>query len=164
MRGSSQSSTDQRARNDMKYFTIDELVKSATAKRLGIMNVPSIEHCANLKGLVENILDPLREKWGAPIIVTSGYRCEKLNKAIGGASKSQHVLGQAADIRTVSDRPEENYKLLHLLIDLKLPFDQLVSEYVDGNGCPDWIHVSYGPRNRRQELTCKNGKYYNGIQ
>jgi len=148
----------------MKYFTMNELLKSATARRLGINNVPNREQCACLKELVENILDPLREGWGAPIIITSGFRSEKLNKAIGGAASSQHCMGQAADIRTVSDNPEDNNKLLHCLIDMGLPFDQLISEYVDGKGRPDWIHVSYGPRNRRQKLTCKAGKYYNGIK
>lgn len=148
----------------MKHFTFNELTKSATAARLGISNVPNEKEKQALSDLVDNILDPLREKWGAPIVVTSGFRCKKLNKAIGGSSTSQHMLGQAADIRTVSDKPEENYKLLHTLLDSGLPFDQCISEYVDANGYPDWIHVSYGPRNRRQKLTCKGGKYYNGIK
>lgn len=148
----------------MKYFNYNELTRSATASRLGIDNTPTAKEKANLKAVVDNILDPLREKWGAPIIVTSGFRCEKLNKAVGGATTSQHRLGQAVDIRTVSDKPADNYKLLHLLIDMGLPYDQLISEYVDDKGRPDWIHVSYGPRHRRQKLTCKAGKYISGIK
>lgn len=148
----------------MKYFNYNELTRSATASRLGIDNTPTAKEKANLKAVVDNILDPLREKWGAPIIVTSGFRCEKLNKAVGGSATSQHRLGQAVDIRTVSDKPADNYKLLHLLIDMKLPYDQLISEYVDDKGRPDWIHVSFGPRNRRQKLTCKAGKYITGIK
>lgn len=148
----------------MKYFTIKELTKSATANRLGIDNTPGEQAKSNLKALVENVLDPLRKAWGAPIIVTSGYRCDKLNEKIGGSSTSQHRLGQAVDIRTVSDTRADNAKLLKLLLSLNLPFDQCISEYVDSKGRPDWIHVSYGSRNRRQRLTCKNGKYTNGIR
>ena len=131
----------------MKHFTIAELSKSSTAARLGINNAPSVAIQSNLKALVEKVLDPLREAYGAPIVVSSGYRCDRLNKAVGGASSSQHVLGQAADIRTLSDRPEENKKLYDLIVRLGLPFDQLINEYGY-----DWIHVSYGPKNRRQKL------------
>lgn len=129
----------------MKYFTIKELTKSSTATRYGIDNTPSKDIEENLKALVENILDPLRHAWGAPIIVTSGYRCSKLNKKVGGATNSQHTLGQAADIRTVSDTREDNKKLYNLIKILNLPVDQCINEYDY-----DWIHVSFGPRNRRQ--------------
>lgn len=148
----------------MKYFTIHELTRSATAKRLGIDNTPSKAIRANLEALGKNILDPLREAWGAPIIVTSGYRSLKLNKAVGGATNSQHLYGQAADIRTVSDRREDNMKLLRKLIDLDLPFDKLIAEYVDSSGRPDWIHVSYSPARRGIKLTCRQGRYSNGIK
>lgn len=134
----------------MKYFTINELTKSATAARRGINNTPDATAKKNLELLVENILDPLREAWGAPIIVSSGYRCPKLNRAVGGAKASQHMLGQAADIHTVSDKPADNRKLFDLIRSLKLPFDQLINEYNY-----NWIHVSFGPRNRRQILTIK---------
>ena len=134
----------------MKYFTIEELTKSATASRRGIDNTPDESVKKNLIRLVNNILDPLREAWGAPIIVTSGYRCGRLNKAVGGAAKSQHMYGQAADIRTVSDKPSDNKKLFDLIRELKLPYDQLIDEYGY-----NWIHVSYGPRNRRQILHIK---------
>lgn len=134
----------------MKYFTINELTKSATAARKGIDNTPDATVKKNLELLVENILDPLREAWGAPIIVSSGYRCPKLNRAVGGAKASQHMLGQAADIHTVSDKPADNKKLFDLIRSLKLPFDQLINEYNY-----NWVHVSFGPRNRRQILTIK---------
>ncbi len=134
----------------MKYFTIEELVKSPTAKRKGIDNRPNEKVKKNLTLLVEKILDPLREAWGAPIIVTSGYRCGKLNRAVGGASGSQHMLGQAADIRTVSDSPFANKLLFDKIRELKLPFDQLIDEYGY-----NWVHVSYGPKNRRQILHIK---------
>lgn len=132
----------------MKYFTLNELCASATARRKGINNQPGKFEAANLIALVENVLDPLREAWGAPIIVTSGYRCRQLNTVVGGAKSSQHCLGQAADIRTVSDRPEDNRKLRDLIVSLNLPFDQLIDEYQ----C-DWIHVSYRPNGRKQILS-----------
>ena len=139
----------------MKHFTFQELTKSATAKRKGIDNSPSMQVRANLAALVENVLDPLREAYGKPIVVTSGYRCEKLNRAVGGAASSQHVKGQAADIRSVQDTPEENKNLFDLIVKLGLPFDQLINEYgYDG------VHVSYGPRHRRMKLRAvkKNGR------
>jgi hypothetical protein len=139
----------------MKYFTLAEMTKSATAQRKGIKNDPSIQVCKALTALIEKVLDPLREAYGKPIIVTSGYRCEKLNKAVGGAASSQHVKGEAADIRSVQDTPEENKKLFDLIVKLGLPFDQLINEYNY-----DWVHVSYGARHRRQKLRAvrKNGR------
>lgn len=130
-----------------KYFTLYEMTASATAKRKGINNTPNETVKRNLQLLVKNVLDPLREAWGAPIIVTSGYRSVRLNAAVGGARASQHVTGQAADIRTVSDRPEDNKKLRDLLIKLNLPFDQLIDEF----GC-DWIHVSFNESGNRGQL------------
>lgn len=131
----------------MKYFTLKELIKSDAAKRKGITNIPTKEEENNLTALVDNVLDPLREAYGKPIIVTSGFRCEELNRLVGGSNTSQHRTGMAADIRTVSDTVEENKKLYDLIISLKLPFDQLINEYNF-----DWVHVSYSPRHRRQTL------------
>lgn len=133
-----------------KFFTIQELTKSTTAQQKGIKNIPSKEQEQNLIALIENILDPLREAYGGPIIVTSGYRCPTLNKAIGGAKNSQHMAGQAADIRTVKDTRAENKKLFDLIQKLKLPFDQLIDEHN-----LDWVHVSYSNRNRREVKTIK---------
>lgn len=93
----------------MKYFSIKEMTKSNTATAKGIDNTPDQTITDNLTKLIEAVLDPLREWYGKPIIVNSGYRCEALNKAIGGAKSSQHMLGEAADI-TVGSK-EENEKL-----------------------------------------------------
>lgn len=134
----------------MKYFTINELTKSATATRKGINNTPNGEQKANLTALVANILDPLREAFGQPIVVSSGFRCQQLNRAVGGAAKSQHTTGEAADIHTLSDRPSENKKLFDLILKLDLPFDQLIDEYGY-----DWVHVSFSKRNRKQVLHVK---------
>lgn len=134
----------------MKYFTLNELIKSDAARRSKINNTPNKQEENNLIALVENILDPLREAYGKPIIVTSGFRCERLNKLVNGSKTSQHRTGQAADIRTVEDTVEENKKLFDLVQELNLPFDQLIDEYNF-----DWVHVSYSPRNRKQILHIK---------
>lgn len=132
----------------MKYFTLQELTASATATRKGIDNTPSPEVTARLTALVANVLDPLREAWGKPIVVTSGYRSPRLNRAVGGAARSQHCKGEAADIRTLSNRRWENRQLYDLIRKLGLPYDQLIDEYDYS-----WIHVSYNEsRNRREEL------------
>ena len=134
----------------MKYFTLTELTKSATAMRKKIDNTPTEAVKKNLTALVDKVLDPLREAWGQPIVVSSGYRSPKLNRAVGGVASSQHLLGQAADIHTVSDKPSENKKLYDLIKKLKLPVDQCINEYGY-----NWIHISYGPRNRRSYFSIK---------
>ena len=132
----------------MKYFTIQELTISNTAQRKCIDNTPDQKAAAALTALVANVLDPLREAWGRPIVVNSGYRCPKLNRAVGGVARSQHTKGEAADIRTLSNRRWENEQLFKLIVKLKLPFDQLIDEYNY-----DWVHVSFVEgKNRRQVL------------
>lgn len=131
----------------MKYFTMNELTASATAKRLGIPNVPTWREAENLRLLVENVLDPLREAWGKPIIVTSGFRSRMLNNIVGGASNSQHTTGMAADIRTLSDLPQDNEKLFDLAQELNLPFDQLIDEYRY-----NWVHISYSRYSMRKQV------------
>lgn len=149
-----------------KYFTLNELTRSATAVRKGINNSPSALIKSNLEAIIEKVLDPLREKWGKPIIVTSGYRCPKLNTIIGGASGSQHMKGEAVDIRTATDTRDENMKLLKILLKSDIVYDQVISEYVDAQGRPDWIHISYKKNggNRMKKTTCLNGKYTSGIR
>ena len=138
----------------MKYFSYEELTKSITAKNKGIDNTPSIEIKKNLKALVDNILDPLREAYGKPITVTSGYRCPKLNTAVKGAKNSQHIKGQAADINGVKDLRDENKKLFDLVLKLKLPFDQLIDEY-------DYI---YDLREIQKEKECSQDGLRNHIR
>ena len=130
----------------MKHFTIAELCRSTTADRLGINNRCNQEHVVNLTALVNNLLDPLRDWYGKPLTVSSGYRCAALNKAIKGASNSQHMSGQAADIDT-GDRQQN--KLLFDYIQKNLPFDQLIDE-----SNFSWVHVSYRAdgKNRNQIL------------
>ena len=127
-----------------KYFTIDELCRSGTADRLGIKNVPSADVKEKLEVLINELLDPVREAWGKPIRVNSGYRCPQLNKAVGGVANSQHLKGEAADITTGSTW--EN-KALFELIRKKYEFDQLIDE-----SRFTWVHVSFVKKNRRQVL------------
>ena len=91
----------------MKYFSIEELVKSASAERLAIDNTPPRAARRMLTILIEQLLDPIRRRYGAPIIVTSGYRCPALNTAVGGVANSHHIVGCAADIvgKTPSNLP-----------------------------------------------------------
>lgn len=135
----------------MKYFTMRELTHSTTAVNRGIDNTPSLQHAKNLKALVENLLDPIREKYGKPIIISSGYRCSMLNTIVGGAAMSQHLFGYAVDIRSLTDTLEDNKKLLDLIKSMDPPYDQLIWEYGTSKG-PDWIHISYSPKNRHQYL------------
>ena len=129
----------------MKYFTIKELCKSSTAIRRNIDNTPTPEIITNLEQLVDKILDPLREIYGKPIKVNSGYRCEALNTAVGGSKTSDHRFGLAADITGGSK--QENKKLFTLIQQLNLPFDQLIDEKNFS-----YIHVSYSKKHRRQIL------------
>lgn len=120
----------------MKYFTIDELCKTGT----GISNVPNIVERRRLVELVDNFLDPLREAFGNPIIVTSGFRCDAVNRAVGGVPTSFHRFGAAADIR--AKNKTDNKDLFNLILHLDLPFSELIWE--KGNSqYPDWIHVAY---------------------
>lgn len=129
----------------MKYFSIVELCRSRVAERKKIKNEPTKAIEKNLEALVENVLDPLREAWGRPIHVNSGYRCAELNKAVGGSPTSHHVKGMAADI-TAGDTIA-NIKLYKLVLNLGLPFTQLIDEqhYT-------WIHISYDASNLKKEV------------
>ena len=131
----------------MRYFTIEELTKSATARRKGIPNLPNGEQKDNLIALVDNVLDPLRKLWGEPIIVNSGFRCAKLNKLVGGAKNSQHTKGMAADIRTVSNTTYDNKRLFDCAMKSGLPFDQLIDEYGY-----HWVHISFNKAGNRKQI------------
>ena len=87
----------------MIWFSIDEMIKSATAKRLGIDNTPPDDIKNNIVLFIDKILDPIREDWGSPIIVSSGYRCPELNAKVGGAKTSGHLYGYCADLQVKGD-------------------------------------------------------------
>lgn len=132
----------------MKYFTIEELTRSDTATAKGIDNTPTPEIKANLERLVDKVLDGLREIYGKPITVNSGYRCPELNKAVGGSKTSDHMNGFSVDI-TASCK-KENAILFQIIKD-NFDFDQLIWE--KGNSeYPDWVHVSYNPNRLRKQV------------
>ena len=107
-----------------KNFTLEELVFSITANNHGINNTPNAEAKAALKRLAVEVLQPIRDAWDKPIVVTSGYRCPKLNACVGGVKNSQHVLGQAADIK--ASTPAENGKLFACIKKYLVPLNTLV--------------------------------------
>lgn len=121
----------------MKYFTIAELCNSDTADRRGIINRIPKDLLPNVQGLIDHVLDPLREWYGKPIYVNSGYRCPELNKVVGGVENSFHVSGCAADIDARSY--EENKKLFDHIRE-NLPFTE-----VGWEGGGRWIHVALVP-------------------
>lgn len=130
-----------------KFFTLRELIASATAVKLKIDNVPSFEVVANLNTLCRLILDPAREALGRPIRVTSGYRRAALNKAVGGVNNSQHMLGCAADLQC--------YDLPRLFDILKTNphVDQLLYEH---RGGISWLHVSISPTGKPRHYINNN--------
>ena len=123
---------------------------------MGIDNTPTPEARARLTALVEAVLDPLRHEYGGPIYVSSGYRCPRLNKAVGGAETSQHVKGEAADIY-VADR--RGMVELFARIYYQHPYDQLIWER-GTDEAPAWIHVSYREGYNRRECLRYDGKEY----
>jgi|TARA_B100001094_G_scaffold200441_1_gene194493 uncharacterized protein YcbK (DUF882 family) len=141
-------------------FSLQELLKSQTALRKGIDNKPTDPSViTNLQVLCEKVLQPIRDHFARPVVINSGYRCPKLNKAIGSSSKSQHTKGEAADIEI----PGLSNKELAEYIEDNLPFDQLILEFYNGvDPNSGWVHVSYvgDSDNRKQTLTInKNGTF-----
>ena len=119
----------------MRYFTISELLKSNTALKHKLWNGAPKEAEENLRALVNEVLDPLREAYGKPIRVNSGYRCPRLNNLVGGSPNSQHMRGEAADIQPV-DGNEADLEVLAQFLIASGKFDQLILY-------PTFIHVSY---------------------
>ena len=129
-----------------KNFTLDEMCKSRDARKLRINNVPSPKEVARLKVLCEKVLQPLRDYMGVPVIINSGYRSPELNKKVGGVRDSQHVKGEAADIRC--ETKSYAVKVITFIM-MQLEFDQLILERKKGTY---WVHVSYTTdhKNRQQ--------------
>ena len=144
-------------------FSLYEFIRSDTAQSLGITNEPTQEHKDNIQALVDQVLQPFRDKIRKPMVITSGYRGEELNKAVGGVSTSQHSKGEAVDFHV---KGVQTHVLAKMLVDSGLPFDQLILEYGRNS---TWIHVSHkrSSANRGEVLTAKwNGKkmvYHKGL-
>ena len=141
-----------------KSFTLNELTKSQEATRLGIENIPNEEHIENLKILCEKILQPLRDYYGLPVSISSGYRSVALCEAIGSSAKSQHTKGQAADFEIfgVANKDVSDF------IVQNLDYDQCILEFWNENEPNSgWVHCSYSINgNRKQYLKAQkvNGK------
>ena len=131
-----------------KNFSYSEFTKSDTAARKHIQNeITTFEVRDNIKALVDNLLQPLRDAWDAPLFINSGYRCPELNEAVGGVATSQHVLGMAADVGCSNP-----YELAKLVKKLRLPFDQM--------GLYDtFVHLSYRDDGENRNQIFYNKKY-----
>lgn len=135
-----------------KNFTLEELTRSTTAEKYGIDNTPSEEEVQNIIELAEKVLQPIRDKYGKAIRVNSGYRCEALNKKVGGSKTSQHRYGAAADIETMSGN---NLKLFNLIKDMiengEIEVGQLIWES-GSRANPDWVHVSLPMPHKKNQI------------
>ena len=131
-------------------FTLAELTKSQTALRKGIDNTPTQDEIEKLQLLVDNVLQRVRDHFGRPVTINSGFRCLKLNRAIGSKDNSQHRKGEAADIEVPG---VSNLELAEWIRD-NLTFDQLILEfYSEDDPAAGWVHVSYVPQPRNATLT-----------
>lgn len=134
-----------------KNLNLAEVTRSETAKRRKIDNAPTDEHIENLKILAANIFQPMRDHFGKPIYISSGYRSEALNKAIKGSKTSQHCKGEALDIDNDNANNGVTNRDIFEFIRDHLKFDQLINEFpVKGN--PSWVHVSYSKTQQRNQI------------
>jgi len=131
-----------------KYFKLEEFLKSSTALKNKIDNSPSWKIVEHLKELA-TLLDDIREAWGKPIFINSGFRSPLLNKAVGGVATSGHLYGWTADIRTDGDLVEFAEFIYNFLTTNKIKYDELIFEKVKGS---TWIHFAYKGLNGRQRM------------
>lgn len=134
-----------------KHLSLAEVIRSESAKRAGISNMPTPEHIENFKLLAEKIFEPIREHFGVPIRISSGYRSKELNAKIGGSATSQHCKGQAIDIDMEGGTNGVTNADVFDYIKDNLPFDQLIWEFGNDTN-PDWVHVSYNVKQRGEVL------------
>jgi len=143
-----------------EHLDLSEVIRSESAKRNGISNMPTAEHIENFKVLAEKVFQPIREHFRCPIHISSGYRSKELNSAIGGSFTSQHCKGEAIDIDMDGTPNGVTNADVYNFIKDNLEYDQLIWEFgTDKN--PDWVHVSYSEgKNRKQRLKAikANGK------
>tara|TARA_R100000234_G_scaffold62940_2_gene38250 strand:+ start:19005 stop:19466 length:462 start_codon:yes stop_codon:yes gene_type:complete len=145
--------------NISKHISYKEATRSVTAIRRGIENTPNDYQRTNMEAIAHNIFEPLREWVGGPIKINSFFRCEDLNKAIGGSTKSQHCQGRAIDIDDTYGH--KTNAEMYEYIKANLNYDQMIWEFGDDNN-PDWVHISYVSedenRNRCLKAERKDGK------
>lgn len=128
-------------------FSLAEITRSSTAKRIGIDNAPNKEHLNNIQTLIRKVVQPLRDAIG-PVRISSGYRSPALNRAIGGSNKSQHCKGQALDLQFWENGEMNNKKIYDWILSSGIDFDQMINEFDYS-----WIHISFKEfKNRKQVL------------
>ena len=140
----------------MKYFTIKELCVSGSFPKLVVIPEKGTKVYNNMVYLIEHLLDPVRERLGKAVIVTSGYRNEKLNKAVGGSSTSNHLYGHAADIHT-GNNSTDNINIVYTLLELGIDYDEIIVEGAEFNKSGElmsakWIHVATKPTGNRKKF------------
>ncbi len=144
-----------------EHLDLSELIRSESAKRNGISNMPTEAHISNLKLLAEKIFEPIRNNFRCPIHVSSGYRSKELNAKVGGSTTSQHSSGEAIDLDMDGTPNGVTNKMIFDYIYKNLDFDQLIWEF-GTNENPDWVHVSYESTGKQRKQVLKaykeNGK------
>lgn len=146
-----------------KYFSLEEFTRSDTARKLGIDNTPTPEHIANMSDFAVNLLDPLREAWGSPLIITSGYRGFYLNKAVNGSTSSAHCYGLAADLIPANGKIKEFKAFVPKFLKGR-KYDQWIDE--TNLKKSEWGHLGYKDRKgrqRRQNLITRDAKHYSPL-
>jgi zinc D-Ala-D-Ala carboxypeptidase len=134
-----------------EHLDLAEVIKSDTAKRKGISNMPTPEHLENFKKLAENVFEPIRKHFGVPIHISSGYRSKELNTLIGGAKNSDHCFGMAIDLDQQGHKNGVTNKQVFDFIKDNLKFKQLIWEGGTKQE-PDWVHVSYDEKKLKNEV------------
>jgi hypothetical protein len=135
-----------------KYVSLAEVTRSDTAKRKGISNEPTPEHLENLKVICEDVFDKVREHFGVPLFISSGYRSAALNKAIGGSATSDHNNGRALDLdQDGHGNGVKNKDVFNYIIN-NLDFDQCIAEFPRPDGDPEWVHVGYRKGANRKQI------------
>lgn len=129
-----------------KNFTLEELTHSSTADAKGIVNYPDNQSIKNLKKLCNDVLQPIRDKYGKPIYINSGYRNPQLNRVVGGSQSSQHCRGEAADIDT-----NNNKELWNLIVDMIENKEIVVSQLIDEKNLA-WIHIALYTGNKKNQI------------
>jgi hypothetical protein len=142
--------------NISEHITYEEAVKSQLAVRLGIRNIPNQAQLANMRLVAEHCFEPVRSRFKVPIGISSFFRSEALNEAVGGSKTSQHCMGMAIDIDGDIYGKISNSEIFHFIKD-NLEFDQLIWEFGDDDN-PAWVHVSYNPKGNRNQILKINKK------
>jgi hypothetical protein len=137
-----------------EHLDLSEVIRSESAKRNGISNMPTEQHIANFKLLAEKIFEPIRNYFRCPIHISSGYRSIELNRAIKGSLTSQHCTGEAIDIDMDGTPNGVTNKMIFNYIKDNLEFDQLIWEFGTSEN-PDWVHVSYESTGKQRKQVLK---------